>query len=285
MSSTGATVHYRSDFLADLNEGAGAHSVSEVPKNLSSFSEPSTPANSSPLLLIVLNYNLPTITPLLWEKADYVVVADGGANRLYSEVSGMAEGLSREEARGRFIPNAIVGDLDSISSDVRSFYKAKGVAIKDCSDDQDTTDLTKCVNACLQFLTSHGIEKEKGTILALGAMGGRLDHTLGNLNVLHMFEGLHLVLCGEGNLTRLIPAGDSVILPDVKMEGPTCGLIPLAGPVTASSTGLQWNLDDTPMGFGSLISTSNLLAAERVMVRSSGALLWTTEFRGMSPQV
>jgi thiamine pyrophosphokinase len=44
-------------------------------------------------------------------------------------------------------------------------------------------------------------------------MGGRLDHTLGNLNVLHMFEGLHLVLCGEGNLTRLIPAGDSVILP------------------------------------------------------------------------
>jgi thiamine pyrophosphokinase len=64
-------------------------------------------------------------------------------------------------------------------------------------------------------------------IVALGALGGRLDHTLGNINTLHMFPHLNLLLMGDGNLARLLPAGRSVVRPDRRREGPTCGLVPL----------------------------------------------------------
>eukprot|EP00873_Tetraselmis_striata_P001329 jgi/Tetstr1/421593/TSEL_001178.t1 len=235
---------FRSSFLADLGE---AHSLSFSRNPAITGAAPSgggaDGGDEAPLLLVVLNYNLPRVTPLLWQRATYVVAADGGANRLYNEVPDMvAQVFSTEAARDKFVPDAVIGDLDSINPDVRAFYESRGAAIGDYSEDQDTTDLTKCVQACLRHMQSAGLSKEQTTILALGAMGGRLDHTLGNLNVLHSFEGFNLVLCGEGNLTRLIPAGDSVIIPDARMEGPTCGLIPLIGPVTASSTGLEWNL-------------------------------------------
>lgn len=45
-------------------------------------------------------------------------------------------------------------------------------------------------------------------------------------------------------------------------EGPECGLVPLAGPATATSTGLLYNVDDTPLRVGGLVSTSNQIVGE-----------------------
>lgn len=43
------------------------------------------------------------------------------------------------------MPNAIVGDLDSLRADVRAFYSALGVQPVDLAHDQDSTDLDKCI--------------------------------------------------------------------------------------------------------------------------------------------
>lgn len=77
-----------------------------------------------------------------------------------------------------------------------------------------------------------------------GALGGRLDHTLSNLNTLYCYRHLNMALWGDGNLVRLLRAGRALIKPS-RIEGPTCGLVPLARPATASSTGLKWDLDNT----------------------------------------
>lgn len=77
-----------------------------------------------------------------------------------------------------------------------------------------------------------------------GALGGRLDHTLANLNTLYCYPHLNITLWGDGNLVRLLRAGKSMIRPS-RLEGPTCGLVPLARPAVASSRGLKWNLDNT----------------------------------------
>ena len=45
----------------------------------------------------------------------------------------------------RYIPDMIKGDLDSLRSDVSSFYASKGVSIKHDSD-QYSTDLMKCIS-------------------------------------------------------------------------------------------------------------------------------------------
>lgn len=148
----------------------------------------------------------------------------------------------------------------------------------DESHDQDSTDLQKCLKHILERPKT--ASDDTPTIIAIGALGGRLDHTLSNLNSLLMNPTLDLVLVGEGNLARVLPSGQSVIMPAGQgLEGPTCGLIPLGGPAVATTTGLKWNLDKTAMRFGGLVSSSNLLDAPLITVETDVALIWTTEFK------
>ena len=78
--------------------------------------------------------------------------------------------------------------------------------------------------------------------LPAGGMGGRLDHTLSALSTLHKWRHLNLVLWGEGNMAQLLPPGKHIIRSAKGFEGPCCGLVPLNGPATLTSTGLKWNL-------------------------------------------
>eukprot|EP00958_Prasinococcus_capsulatus_P023594 scaffold3551_cov408-Prasinococcus_capsulatus_cf.AAC.21 len=55
----------------------------------------------------------------------------------------------------------------------------------------------------------------------------------------------------------MIPAGVSLVHPDLMLEGPICGLVPIAGPAKVTTRGLKWNLDDQMLSFGELVSTSN----------------------------
>lgn len=57
----------------------------------------------------------------------------------------MVPGEDAAQLRKRYRPAAIKGDLDSIRPKIRQFYEGLGVHIIDNSDDQDTTDLQKCL--------------------------------------------------------------------------------------------------------------------------------------------
>jgi thiamine pyrophosphokinase len=195
-----------------------------------------------------------------------------------------------EAVRARFLPHLIKGDLDSVRPEVLAFYEGHGVRVVDLSDDQESTDLHKCV-AYLHALNlgqpTQGAAAEGPavrTIVAVGAHGGRLDHILSSLSTLHAFRDTHLVLCGDGNLTRLVPAGAAVIRPDRRLEGPACGLVPLRGPALASSAGLRWDLDRTRMEIGGLVSTSNLIQEDEVHVNCDVDLVWTTQLRELAKE-
>lgn len=43
----------------------------------------------------------------------------------------------------RFIPDVIIGDLDSVRAEVRAFYESRATEVIDLGYDQDTTDLSK----------------------------------------------------------------------------------------------------------------------------------------------
>ena len=64
-------------------------------------------------------------------------------------------------------------------------------------------------------------------------------------------------------------------------DGPTCGLIPLGCACDhITTTGLKWNLKDDSMTFGGLVSTSNRIVSDKVVVdlsASSQPLLFTAE--------
>lgn len=62
-------------------------------------------------------------------------------------------------------------------------------------------------------------------------------------------------------------------------EGPTCGLIPILGRCQrVHTTGLQWNLNgDVPIEFGGLVSSSNRVIEDVVVVETSSPMLFTAE--------
>lgn len=74
-------------------------------------------------------------------------------------------------------------------------------------------------------------------VIVLGALGGRLDHMLSNLNALYQFPHLHITLWGEGNLVRLLQPGTTRIRPARGHEGPACGLVPLGADAACTTSG------------------------------------------------
>lgn len=74
----------------------------------------------------------------LLNGAELVICADGAANLAINK---------------NIIPNAIVGDFDSITTNTKNFYTSKSVQfIHDLN--QDTTDLEKCL-AYLESFNPH----------------------------------------------------------------------------------------------------------------------------------
>ncbi|XP_021280513.1 thiamine pyrophosphokinase 1-like [Herrania umbratica] len=183
------------------------------------------------------------------------------------------------DVRRRYKPDVIKGDMDSIRTEVLDFYTSLGTEIIDKSHDQDTTDLHKCVTYIRDFAPD--LDKSNLCILVAGALGGRFDHEMGNLNVLCRFSSLRIVLLSDDSLIHLLPRThhhEIHILSSI--EGPQCGLIPIGMPSRSSTTtGLQWDLNETEMRFGGLISTSNIVTGEKVMVQSDSDLLWTISIK------
>ena len=109
-----------------------------------------------------------------------VILADGEFPRSVTALSFLrdairivcCDGATESAIENGFEPDVIVGDLDSISSELKQKYRY-------ClhhDDDEDTNDLTKAVNFC--------IDKGWNEITILGATGKREDHSLGNISLL-----------------------------------------------------------------------------------------------------
>ncbi|EEE63458.1 hypothetical protein OsJ_18271 [Oryza sativa Japonica Group] len=238
-------------------------------------------ADCAAYALLVLNQRLPRFAPRLWDRAQVRVCADGGANRVFDGMPELFPGQDPDEVRRRYKPDVIKGDLDSVRPEVKEYYSNMGTQIVDESHDQDTTDLHKCV----AFITENSAIPNKSNlcIFALGALGGRFDHEMGNINVLHLFPNNRIILLSDDCLIFLLPRTHTHnIHIERSIEGPHCGLIPIGAPsATTTTTGLQWNLDNTSMSFGGLISTSNIVREEStvVTITSDSDLIWTISLR------
>ncbi len=103
----------------------------------------------------------------LISKAAFVVCTDGAANDFI--------------ARGG-LPDAIVGDCDSISPENRKRF----AAIIHPNSDQETNDLTKSVHYC--------VARGREEIVIVGGTGKREDHTLGNISLLAEYRQIARVV-------------------------------------------------------------------------------------------
>jgi thiamine pyrophosphokinase len=153
----------------------------------------------------------------LLRNAGHIICCDGSAKCL------LEAGI---------IPEAIVGDLDSLSDEIEEKYSDR--LYRD--DNQDTNDLTKAVTWC--------IEKGYKEIVILGATGKREDHTLGNISLLTEYAK---------NINVIMVTDTGVFSPHLSsctissFPGQQVSVFSINPGTRITSSGLKYKLDNTKL--------------------------------------
>ena len=118
-------------------------------------------------LVIVANGEIPTHSiPLqILNEATSILACDGAANTLVEK---------------GYIPDIIIGDLDSLSDENKTKYNNRIIL----EENQSDNDLRKAIN--------YSIKNNINTISVLGASGKREDHTIGNIFSLLYYKDINI---------------------------------------------------------------------------------------------
>ena len=208
-------------------------------------------------IVIFANGELPDLEAAraLLDAGDYLIAADGGANHL------LKMGI---------LPEIVIGDLDSIDEDTLFELTSADVDIKQYSEDKDETDI--------ELALGYAVELHPSAILIVGALGGRLDQTLGNLSIMtdrtlpeidiHLDDGREEAFfyrASDGKGGQVEVHGRS---------GDTVSLIPWNGPVEGVATeGLKWPLYGETLYPYKSRGVSNVMLAELASIRFQSGLL------------
>lgn len=159
----------------------------------------------------------------LLDSAPGVVCCDGALSKLLAH---------NPSAR----PLAVVGDLDSLSEELRAQYSALIVR----ENEQDDNDLTKAMRWVLRT------HPEVSEIVILGATGLREDHTIGNLGLL--MEYTRLFDLDGRKVSMVSDFGTAFAITDTcdlhLGEGRRFSLFSADNTLRISSEGLQWPTDE-----------------------------------------
>jgi len=185
-------------------------------------------------------------------SATVLLAADGGANAL-ADI-----GLR---------PDGVIGDLDSIRPGVRRWLGEERMVARP---DQDRTDLDKALEYALE-------ERGLDGVTVLGALGGRIDHAIGNLGLLaRRAMGDRLPLVGPDH--RVVAVREPAEL--VAVPGETWSFWTFDPGVRVSLEGVRWPVTGCPLDVGGRPSISNRAAATSVAVEPIGgaviAMRWFT---------
>jgi len=169
---------------------------------------------------------------LALKRAPVPVAADSGADRLL---------------RHGVIPQAVIGDMDSISAAARQKIS---IEHQHLVAEQVTTDFDKALRLI-----------EAPLVLALGFAGARLDHGLAALSTLIARAERRCILIGPQDLAFAAPPRLELSL----RPGDPLSLFPMA-PVTGRSEGLEWPIKGISFAPDGMIGTSNRVVARRVVL-------------------
>jgi thiamine pyrophosphokinase len=190
-------------------------------------------------VLIVIGGDAPSaIAARGIDVPDRIVCADSGLDHA------LALGLR---------PDALIGDMDSISDGGRVWAEASGAEIISTTPDKDETDT--------ELALRWAIERGASRITMLWGGGNRFDHVLG---VMAAVAAPNLSVVSE--LRLWIAEDEAIIVHGPRAlhlsppSGSTISLVPVAGDVREVTTkGLRWNLTLETLWGGSARGVSNIV--------------------------
>lgn len=184
---------------------------------------------------------------------DYLVCANGGSNHA---------------RRLGLHPDLIIGDLDSMTTETRAWAEIENIAMRGYQHELKQESDTE-----LALLAA--LDAGATAITILGALGGRLDHTLANLAILALpqLADLDVAIWDEATEVRMLWPGMPNYLRGA--AGDAVSLIPFGGDApNIVTSGLRYTLRDETLYLNRSRGISNeMLAIEATVSLSSGLLL------------
>lgn len=192
------------------------------------------------------------------ERFDVFMAADSGMEFYY---------------RNDLKPDVIVGDFDSVTGEALSFFKKQeGILFRELNPMKDDTDTESALRLAIEM----GAEE----IVLLGATGSRLDHVLGNIELLGigLQKKVRITIVDKNNRIRMLDTG--IWIRKEEQFGKYVSLIPYTEAVEGLTLiGMKYPLEDfTLRGFCSL-GISNEIEDEEAEIRFRKGILIMIESR------
>lgn len=218
------------------------------------------------------------------EKRIYILIAGGDlseefAGRYISDnpelknagIICVDRGLNHARHLGLF-PDIIIGDFDSVDESELKWWKENGKKSR-----------FLCLNPEKDFTDTHtaileAVKLKAEEILIFGAMGGRQDHFLANLNLLMlpMKQGIKASLLDPFN--RIYLADHGFELEKKESYGKYISFIPFIGPVTnVTMEGFKYETEGITMDLGDSLGISNEIIKEKAVITFDNGVLIVAE--------
>lgn len=188
-------------------------------------------------------------------ECDYIVCADGGLNNLVGT---------------KYIPNAILGDFDSVKENVLDEYKKLCEDIVKFKKDKDKTD----TELAIDFVVNKGYKD----IILLCVTGSRLDHTMANIMLLEKYYNLGINIKIVDNNNEIIFLKNNMKLK--RKDNFFISIIPLTGVVEGINLkGFKFKLIDKTINRGSTLCISNYIVDDygEITIRKGNALVFISK--------
>jgi thiamine pyrophosphokinase len=144
------------------------------------------------------------------------------------------DGSAENLIKAGYIPDAIVGDMDSLNQSIAGRFQDR--IYRD--EDQDTNDLTKAVTWCS--------ERGYRDLVILGATGKREDHTIGNISLLaeYVKKDMNVKMVTDTGILMALTES-SVIM---SFQGQQVSIFSIDPETEITSYGLRYPLDRKKIG-------------------------------------
>ena len=202
-------------------------------------------------IVIFANGDLPDLNKArsLIRADDFILCADGGTRHA------LALGLK---------PNLVVGDMDSLGKNIWQELEKTGVSIELFPRDKNETDLELAIN--------RAIELGQKEIIVIGALGGRLDQTLGNISLLSDVRLATLDVRFDDGVEEIFFCREQAKVHGG--SGDIVSLLPWRGAVTDIQTkDLKWVLDNETLYPEKTRGISNEMIGDSASVSVGSGLL------------
>jgi thiamine pyrophosphokinase len=164
-------------------------------------------------------------------------------------------------------PDIIIGDMDSITKDLRQFYTERGTRIIE-DPDQQTNDFEKA----LKYILAEALSKE---VIVLGIHGKRTDHLLTNFSVMLRFtDKFDSLIAYDATHEHHFLTAEKHWYSFTAPVGSVVSLTPLPAAQGITTSGLYYPLKNERMLYGEREGLGNIITEEHATVEiMKGSLL------------